>query len=140
MINAVGVDSHTAAELTYPALIVEKHLDARLKGLRPSPPSSALWAIEIFLRNAIDNARRRNDPVASAVSYALADSTLRATSPAVTDTESVLRQFLQLLDAIQNEAPLPKKWKQVGTNLREFLASLRERGQGESYNRFRSCI
>jgi len=141
MINAVGISAHAAADLTYPALVVEKHLDAILSGSHPSPPLAAMSSIEHFLKNAVEKDRREFDPVASAVSYELADKAFRATSLGSGEAlESILISFVALLTELASERRLSVRRKELAREFRTFLASLRARGQGEIYNGLASCI
>jgi hypothetical protein len=143
VINAVAIQSHAAADLTYPALLLEGYLEALMAGGTPEVPSSAIWAIENFMRDATEDEQNRVDPVASAVSYQLADTAVRAvkrSADSFDEVDELLSTFLTFVRRLLTDPAAAAEERDVAEDLVKFLRSIRLRGQGDSYNRLASCV
>lgn len=142
MIYAAAPAPVPAFDLTHPAIVIADYLEDALKKKTFKPvPKSAVWMIEEFLQQALDRDQRDVDPVASAVSYELAASTLRASESEPVETDKTIRTFMDFLARLEAEAPrrVTNQDTEIGMHLKEFLEKLRLRGQSASYTRLGSC-
>lgn len=145
MIYAAAPVPLPAFDLTHPAIVIADYLEEAITTKQFDVlPKSAAWMIEEFLQQALDRDEASVDPVASAVSYELAASTLRAVDehqPKLA-TDDALESFLTFLKQLETEAPRPvrRAERKITRNLKEFLEKLRLRGQSASYAQFGSCV
>jgi hypothetical protein len=150
MINAAPSKSSTATNLAHPALVLEEYLEdaVRERQLPEPPPTVAIWMIEEFLRKATAEKCRPVDPVASAVSFELADQSYRESQSHLPHNFEVerlregLATFLDFLLRVENPTSktLTRPEQREAETLIQFLQALRRRSQSEAYSRVGSCI
>ncbi|HET8774433.1 MAG TPA: hypothetical protein VFP80_11595 [Thermoanaerobaculia bacterium] len=132
-----------AFELTHPAIVIIDYLEDSIANKRfDELPKSAAWMIREFLQQALRRDDARVDPVASAVSYELAASTLEEVEDVRLTADEAVRKFDEFLARIEEKAPmiLAQEDHATATELRHFLEKLRVRGQSASYARFGTCV
>jgi hypothetical protein len=132
-----------AFDLTHPAIVIADYLEDALAQKRfSSLPKSAAWMIEEFLQQALDRDDASVDPVASAVSYELAASTLETIEDPPLETDDALRTFKAFLEQLEQQPPssLTPDLQTTAKRLQNFLEKLRVRGQSASYARLGTCV